>query len=305
MWWRRADVVSDRSGSLVLVPTPIGNLGDITLRAIEVLRRAHHIVAEDTRRSRKLLAHLGLDATRLSRLDAHCRDVDLERVLTWVKEGQDVAAMTDAGSPGVSDPGAALVRAAAASDLRVIALPGASAVTAAVAVSGLVDSAFRFFGFLARTRHDRARAIAAIATSTEPCVLFEAPTRTARLLAELADAMPTRSVVIAREISKLHEEIVRGLLSEVAATHREWIGEITLVLGAWDPQRSDAPGPEQIDTRIDAELVAGVHTRTVAERVAAWSGRPRREIYERVLERNRQKKDSATVNERAENVPRR
>jgi len=274
-----------RGGGLVLVPTPIGNLGDITLRAIEALKAAQHIVAEDTRHSRKLLSHFGIDASRLSRLDANATQADRERVIGWLLAGQDVALVTDAGSPAVSDPGSALVRDAIRAGVAVTALPGASAVTAAVAVSGLIDSAFRFVGFLPRSGPDRARGITDIAMSAEPVVLFESAQRMDALLEDLGLAMPAREIVVARELSKLHEEIVRGTLGELAAARREWLGEITIVLGAWSPAPQDAPTDEDIDRRIDEELSAGVHTRTASEKIAAWSGRGRREIYARVLER--------------------
>jgi 16S rRNA (cytidine1402-2'-O)-methyltransferase len=271
--------------SLVLVPTPIGNLGDITLRAIDTLRSAEHIVAEDTRHSRKLLAHLGIEGSKLSRLDANATDPDVQAVIDWAAAGQQVAVITDAGTPAVSDPGAALVRAALQRGVLVTALPGASAVTVAVAASGLVDSAFRFLGFGSRSIQDRASMAASIAASPDPCVLFESPNRVEALLGELAEAMPARPVVVCRELTKLHEEFIRGTLAEVVSQPREWIGEVTIVLGPWEPAQADAPGDEQIDQRIDEQLAQGGHTRTVAERVAAWSGRPKREIYARVLER--------------------
>ncbi|MBI5531979.1 MAG: 16S rRNA (cytidine(1402)-2'-O)-methyltransferase [Deltaproteobacteria bacterium] len=270
---------------LVLVPTPIGNLGDITLRAIETLKTVSHIVAEDTRHSRKLLSHLEIDGSRMSRLDANATEADRQRVIDWLLEGQDVALITDAGSPAVSDPGSALVRDAIRAGIQVIALPGASAVTAAVAVSGLVDNAFRFVGFLPRSGPDRARAITDISTSREPVVLFESAQRMEALLGDLGAAMAAREIVVAREVSKLHEEIVRSTLGELAQSRREWLGEITIVLGAWEPSPQDAPTEEDIDRRIDEELAAGVHTRTASEKIAAWCGKGRREIYARVLER--------------------
>jgi 16S rRNA (cytidine1402-2'-O)-methyltransferase len=272
-------------GTLVLVPTPIGNLGDITMRAVEALRNAAHIVAEDTRHSRKLLSHLEIDASRMSRLDANATDSDREQVIGWLLDGKDVALVTDAGSPAVSDPGTALVRDAIQAGVRVVALPGPSAVTTAVAVSGLVDNAFCFRGFLPRSGPERARALTDIASRPEPCVLFESPQRMATLLGELAEVTPARSLAIGRELSKLHEEVIRGTVAEVAAVPREWLGEVTIVLGAWEPAPEDAPDDEQIDRRIDEELATGAHTRRVAEKIAAWSGRGRRDVYARVLER--------------------
>lgn len=273
------------SGKLVLVPTPIGNLGDMTLRAIEALKTAPHIVAEDTRHTRKLLTHFEIDGTKLSRLDANATESDRQRVIDWLRGGEDVAVVTDAGCPAVSDPGAALVRDAVASGIGVTALPGASAVTTAVGVSGLVDSTFKFRGFLPRSGQHRAEAITDVASSREPCVLFESPERMGELLEALAEAMPGRPIAVARELSKLHEEVLRGTVAELAATPREWLGEITVVLGPWESRHEATE--EQIDQRIDEELATGAHTRRVAEKVAAWSGRPRREIYARVLDRKK------------------
>jgi 16S rRNA (cytidine1402-2'-O)-methyltransferase len=277
--------MTDSAAALVLVPTPIGNLGDITLRALETLRAARYLVAEDTRRTRKLLSHFEIDASKLSRFDANATDYDIARILDWVADGQTVALVTDAGCPAVSDPGSALVRAAIARDLPVIALPGASAVTVAVAVSGLVDSAFWFLGFLPRGVMERAERVGQIANTKDPVVIFEAPQRMEETLHALADAMPNRQIVITRELSKIHEEIIRGPLSKVASEPREWIGEITFVLGAYEQKEEELPDDAAIDTRIDQELASGVHTRTVAERIAAWCGKPRREVYQRVLER--------------------
>lgn len=273
-------------GTLTIVPTPIGNLGDITLRAVEVLRSAAHIVAEDTRHSRKLLSHLEIDASNLSRLDAHATDYDREQVLRWLQNGEDVALITDAGTPAVSDPGTAMVRTAINAGVTVSALPGPSAVTAAVAGSGLVEGPFRFMGFPPRVGVERAKFIGDLASAQEPCVLFESPERMAKLLEDLAPVMGQRKIVVGRELSKLHEEWVRGTIAEVALQAREeWIGEITIVLGVWEPGMGDAPNDEQIDARIDEELAKGAHTRSLSEKIAAWSGRPKREIYERVVER--------------------
>jgi 16S rRNA (cytidine1402-2'-O)-methyltransferase len=274
-----------RQPRLILVPTPIGNLGDITLRAVEVLRDAGRIVAEDTRRTRKLLSHLGLDARRLQRLDANASEHDLERVVGWMVAGEVVALVTDAGTPSVSDPGSALVRRAVEAGIEVTSLPGPSAVTVAVASSGLVDGPFSFLGFAPRGLAELTNLVETLGRRAEPCVLFESPNRLGKTLEALADAMPDRQVVIARELTKLHEELVRGTVREVASMGREWVGEITVVLGPWDDGPKGEVTDEQVDARIDEDLAAGVHTRTVAGKVAAWSGRSRRDVYVRVVER--------------------
>ena len=270
---------------LFLVPTPIGNMEDITFRAVRILREADRIVAEDTRRTRKLLSHLGLDARRLSRLDANATDRDLDRVVGCMLNHATVALVTDAGTPLVSDPGRALVERALSAGIGVVSLPGPSAVTTAIAASGLVEGAFSFLGYAPRGQAERATWIGMLADRTEPCVLFESPNRLTKTLQAIADAMPNRRIVVAREISKAHEELVRGTVREVSLLEREWVGEVTVVLGPWDDTMRPDVSDDEIDARIDQELAAGTHTKTVAGIVAAWSGLNRRDIYARVIER--------------------
>ncbi|HMI82598.1 MAG TPA: 16S rRNA (cytidine(1402)-2'-O)-methyltransferase [Polyangiaceae bacterium] len=272
---------------LYVVGTPIGNLDDITARAAETLRAADRVVAEDTRRTRTLLTHLGVERKPLTSLEAHAGPEEIARVVGWLSQGQSVAVVTDAGMPSVSDPGSALVRAAAEAGVRVIPIPGPSAVTAAIAASGLADGGFRFFGFLPRSGSARADALAAVLSTPETVVFFEAPTRMAATLAELATLCPARPLVVAREMTKLHEELLRGTVAEVSEREsaREWLGEVTLVLGADHEAGAGAKiDDERVMARIREELARGETAKTVAQRVAAWSGRPRREIYERVLD---------------------
>lgn len=273
--------------SLCLVATPIGNLGDITARAVKALETADVILAEDTRHSRKLLTHLGMDTTRLHRLDANASEHALHRVIKWLKQGKFIALITDAGMPCVSDPGAALVRLALAEGIELTCTPGPSAVTMAVACSGLVDGPFYFAGFPPRQPTDLSVFVHDIATRQEPCVLFESPYRVADTLRALADIMPLRKAVVARELTKAFEQFVRGSLTEIVdqqnAQHT-WMGEITIVLGPWTSESDTAPTDSEIDRRINELLQQGNHTRTVANLVAAWSGQNRRDLYARVLQ---------------------
>jgi len=221
-------------GALFVVATPIGNLRDITLRAVDVLREADRILAEDTRRTRALLSHLGIAGKPMDRLDAHAEGDAVQGVLARLAAGERVALVTDAGTPVVSDPGALLIRAAAERGLRVTPVPGASAVMAAVTLSGLVSSGFRFLGFLPRGGPERRTAVERVVETPEAVVLFESPQRLGETLAELAQAMPEREATVARELTKLLEEAVRGTLASLAAqAEREWLGEITLVLGPY------------------------------------------------------------------------
>ena len=277
---------------LFVVPTPIGNLDDITHRAVVVLSEVDHVVAEDTRRTRKLLAHLGVDGARLSRLDAHARPGDLHRVLGWMLDGHTVAVVTDAGMPAVSDPGAALVRLAVEHGIELTALPGASAVTTAAAASGLVDGPFYFAGFLPRTGSPRADAIAQLAGRVEPCVVFESPQRLTKTLKALSSVMPERQACVGRELSKVYEEYVWGSLSALANDERQWRGEITLVLGPGLADRTADVTDEQLEARIDAQLRAGKHTKTIATELAAWSGRGKRQVYEWVVRRQREAREA-------------
>ncbi len=276
-------------GTLFLVATPIGNLGDMTARAIETLRACDRVLAEDTRRTRQLLTHLGIAGKPVERLDAHAGERDVARVVERLVQSERVALVTDAGTPGVSDPGEALVRAAIDAGAAVVPIPGASAVLAAIVASGLAgDGRFRFLGFLPREGPPRREAIALVCETPEAVVLFEAPGRVQGTLRELADATPERGACVARELTKVHEEFVRSSCASLAADEREWIGEIVIVLGAHAPEdRTVRVDDAALDARIDEALSRGDHARTVADRLAAWSGRPRREVYERVVERKK------------------
>jgi 16S rRNA (cytidine1402-2'-O)-methyltransferase len=270
------------AGALVLVGTPIGNLGDITLRAIETLKAADGVAAEDTRRTRALLSHLGIGKKPLVCLDANASARALSAVLDRVAAGETIAFVTDAGMPSISDPGSELVRAAVARSLCVTVVPGPSAVATAIALSGLVDAAYFFAGFLPRQGSKRTAAIDRIASAAEPVVIFEAPGRTPSTLADLAQRMPQRPAAVCRELTKLHEEALRGSLAELAAEGRELKGEVVIVLGAMEVAVA-LPTDDQIDARIRQELGAGASARDVADRLMGWSGRPRREVYARVI----------------------
>jgi 16S rRNA (cytidine1402-2'-O)-methyltransferase len=275
------------AGILYVVATPIGNLADLTLRAIDVMKTSDRVAAEDTRRTRQLLSHLGIEGKPLDALHAHSSARDVAKLVERLEAGESVALVTDAGTPAVSDPGDALVKAAIAANVRVVPVPGPSAVLAALVASGLATGVgFRFIGFLPRDGAARRDGIATVCATPEPVVLFESPERTQATLAELADAMPTRPACVARELTKMHEEVVRGTLASLAEDRESWRGEVAIVLGGWSPEmREEQIDDAAIDARIDRELEGGTHAKTVADVVAAWSARPRREIYERVVRR--------------------
>lgn len=273
------------AGTLYVVSTPIGNLDDLTTRAVKVLREVDAVLAEDTRRTRQLLSHLGLSKP-LRRFDAHAEAGIVDRVAREVAEGATLALVSDAGTPVISDPGAELVRATVEAGGNVVAVPGASAVLTALVASGLAGGGFRFFGFIPRSGEARAEVLARIVDTPEPVVLYEAGNRTADTLGELSERTPDRRAAVARELTKLHEELVRGTLSELAArfAENEPRGEVTIVLGAAEA-RTEVVDEAAIDARIDRELGSGRSPKDTADVVAAWSGRPRREIYARVVGR--------------------
>jgi 16S rRNA (cytidine1402-2'-O)-methyltransferase len=275
-------------GTLYVVATPIGNLSDITLRAIETLTSCHRVAAEDTRQTKKLLSHLMIGGKPVDPLHAHSSDRDVARLVEALDAGESIALVTDAGTPVVSDPGDILVKSAITAGIRVVPIPGPSAVLAALVASGLGGAGFRFFGFIPREGAARHEAVAKICATPEAVVLFESPERTTATLRELAEATPDRPAAVARELTKIHEEIVRGTLTSLGADRDEWRGEVVIVLGPWEPEtREAAVDDAALDARIDRELAAGIHSKTIAERLAAWSGRPKRDVYERVVSRKR------------------
>lgn len=273
-------------GTLYVVATPIGNLGDMTERARTVLGSAHAIFAEDTRQTRKLLDLLGISAPPLFAMHEHSSAGAIENALTRLRLGENIALVSDAGTPLVSDPGAPLVRAARTEGHAVRPVPGASAVIAALSATALGDGRFRFLAFLPREGPERRDAIALCADTEETVVLYEAPHRLTSTLRDLADAMGAREAVIVREITKLHEEHLSGTLAELATIERDWLGEVVLVLAPWNAKaREGEVTDEALDARIDALYSKGERAKRISELLSAWCGRPKRELYERVVSR--------------------
>lgn len=277
------------SGTLFLVATPIGNLEDITLRALRVLREAECVLAEDTRHSRTLLSHHGIQ-TRLESLHAHTHAARIDSLADLLAQGAKFALITDAGSPLVSDPGSALVEAAIARGVRVEAIPGASAVITALSVAGMRSDQFRFVGFLPRGGKKRREALTLIARDPATSILFEAPRRIGDTLADLRKVCgDTRRAAVCRELTKLHEEIARGTLLELCERFSgDARGEITLVVSGIDREQEDETAniPEaELDARIDAALASGRRTKEIAADLASELALDPREAYRRVLAR--------------------
>lgn len=218
-------------GTLTLVSTPIGNLGDMTPRAVETLRQADLVLAEDTRHSRKLLAHFGLSA-RPEPYHDHNKERVTPRIVERLRAGARVALVTDAGTPGISDPGFYLVRAAIAAGVSVTAAPGANALLPALVLSGFPTDAFVFEGFTPRKKGDLARAVSALEAETRTVLYFVSPHQLLKVLAAFAEHLPERPLAVARELTKVHEEVARGTAAElIARFERGGVrGEMVLVV---------------------------------------------------------------------------
>jgi 16S rRNA (cytidine1402-2'-O)-methyltransferase len=270
------------TGTLYVVATPIGNLGDLSPRAAEVLCTVRAVAAEDTRRTLKLYAHLGAQPPSLLSLPAFDERGRVEVVLDRLRAGDSVALCTDAGTPGVSDPGAALVAAAWDAGVPVIPIPGASAAVTALAASGFPADRFVFAGFLPRKGGGRAEALAWLAAAPTTIVLYEAGNRTRDTLLDLAEALGDRPALVARELTKLHEELARGPLSALAERFAgEVRGEVTLVVSGPSADAAPArPAPaEPLEDELRRRLAAGEAPSGIAREVARSRGLKRAEVY--------------------------
>jgi 16S rRNA (cytidine1402-2'-O)-methyltransferase len=270
-------------GGLYLVATPIGNLGDISLRALATLAAADLIVCEDTRVTRKLIDHYGIVAPLMAYHD-HNAAVARPKILARLAEDAAVALVSDAGTPLVSDPGYKLVRAAQDAGHRVSALPGASAVLTALSVAGLPTDRFLFEGFLPPKQTARRARLAALARIPATLIVFETGPRLAAALADLADTLGAREAAICRELTKLYEEVRRGDLASLAqhyAAADAPRGEIVIVV-APPAAEADQPGEAALDDMLRAALARASVKDAVSE-VASVTGRPRREVYQHAL----------------------
>ncbi len=272
--------------TLYVVATPLGNLGDLSVRAAETLRSVSVVAAEDTRRTRGLLSHLGANPTVLS-FHAHSEGRRLETILEILAEGRDIALVSDAGTPVVSDPGTELVAAAREAGHTVIPIPGPSAVATALSAAGLPGDRYLFLGFLPRKGSARARLLERAAAEEWSVVFFEAPTRLVALLTDLIKtAGPQRQGVVARELTKLHEEVRAGTLAELADSYSEFPprGELTIVV---EGTGAPAAPPDRTDEAMEraSELLAeGMSRREVARLLTETHGLSRNDAYRLVME---------------------
>jgi 16S rRNA (cytidine1402-2'-O)-methyltransferase len=278
--------------ALYLVATPIGNLEDITLRAVRVLKEVDQIACEDTRQTQKLLNHYGI-TTRTVSYHEHNEMTRSAELVKEMQEGASVALVTDAGMPGISDPGFRLISLAIRHHVPVVPIPGASAFLAALVASGLPTDSFRFSGFLPAKRSERRAALEAIRTSPRTQVFYEAPHRIIEALADICEVLGNaRHVVIAREVTKLHEEFLRGRASEVLETlkSRDGVkGEITLLIGKADESGAQAAVPPGMSVRQRVEQIISeeqVDEKAALKKVAKERGISKSEAY-RELQRSK------------------
>ncbi|OLC72327.1 MAG: 16S rRNA (cytidine(1402)-2'-O)-methyltransferase [Gemmatimonadetes bacterium 13_1_40CM_4_69_8] len=275
------------AGTLYVVATPLGNLGDLSPRAADTLKRVSAVAAEDTRHSKPLLHHAGSHAELIS-FHEHSSDRALERILRILTDGRDVALITDAGTPAISDPGVALVAAARERGIQVVTIPGPNAVAASVSVSGISGDRYLFLGFLPRKGSDRRRFLLTAAQSEWTVVMFEAPNRVTQLLADLAEVCgPERHVAVSRELTKVFEETRAGTLQELSEHYAEAParGEVTVVLSGTGKQRvEEPPPPPDPGERAKALLAEGLSRKDVAHRLAEETGISRNTAYRLVSE---------------------
>ena len=298
---RRADDPNERSpaskrgeaagpalaAALYIVATPIGNLGDISRRAVAVLSQVDLIAAEDTRTARRLLSALGVAAPRITRYDDHAGDAERRQLMEALKSGKSVALVSDAGMPLIADPGLKLVRAAQDAGVKVTVVPGPSAALAALALSGLPSDRFLFQGFLPAKEGARRSALAELAAIPATLIFFESPHRLAASLADMDATLGARDAAVVREITKLFEDIRRGTLAELAAAFQKAgppKGEIVIVVG---PPAADAAATREAD--VEAQLAAALTSlslRDAVAAVAAATGRKRSQVYALALRLN-------------------
>ena len=272
-------------GTIYLVGTPLGNLEDITLRALRVLREVDVIACEDTRRTRKLLDHFGIRKPLLAHHE-HNEEASAKGLAVRAQAGEDIAVVSDAGMPGISDPGFRVVQEAIQAGIEIVSIPGPVALETALAVSGLPTDSFRFEGFLPSRKSQRRKTLAQFSAESATLVFYEAPHRIEATLADTVEILGDRPVVVAREMTKLHEEFLRGTASGVLAelkTKNRARGEITLLIGRAETVK---PSDKPIHERFSGLLKGGAGRMEAINQAAKEYGIPKSEAY-RLVEKER------------------
>ncbi len=274
-----------KPGTLFLCATPIGNLEDMTYRAVRVLGEVPLVAAEDTRRTRQLLTHFGL-STRLVSYHEHNKDEKGPRLIEWLLSGNDLVCVSDAGLPGVADPGSKLAADAIAEGIRVVPIPGANAALSALIASGLDTTRFSFVGFLPRTKEKRRECLAVISGRTDTLIFYEAPHRLVETMKAIIDALGDRPAVLARELTKKFEEFRRGNLSELLAWCEENPprGEFVIVIsGAAETEETVPVEPEDAAGLVRTLVEQGMAKKEAIREAAKRTGLSRRDVYQAVL----------------------
>lgn len=274
-------------GILYLCATPIGNLEDMTFRAIRILREVNLIAAEDTRRTRKLLTHFDIH-TPLIRFDENCKATVAEKILQRLQAGESVAVVSDAGLPAISDPGADLVRLAIDAGIKICPIPGANAALSALICSGLDTTKFLFAGFAPKTKKNRRDFLEKISTSEATIIFYEAPHRLKNFLAELAEVFGERQAVLARELTKVHEEFLRGKISELIGRLNEPRGEFVVVVEGASLSSTVAPLEEEPLNFYQKLLEQGLDKKSAMREAAKKFNVSRREIYNTLIKEDTQ-----------------
>ncbi len=275
------------AGRLLVCATPIGNLGDVTSRVLDALREATVIVAEDTRVTRKLLARYDIH-TPLERYDEATAAARTPELVDRIASGARIALVSDAGTPGISDPGERLVDACLSAGLPVDVLPGASAIVTALVASGLPTRAFYFGGFLPRKAGELRRTLRSLSALDATLIYYESPRRTSATMAAVAEVFPLRRAAMARELTKLHEEVLRGSTVELSSAleDRELKGEVVLLIGPPSPAEAPVTDENAVREAVAQLIVAGLTRKDAVKRVAAELGVPRNDVYRIALEPN-------------------
>jgi 16S rRNA (cytidine1402-2'-O)-methyltransferase len=282
-----SETVKETGGTLYVVATPIGNLDDLSLRTVKYLKEVDLIACEDTRRTMKLLNHLGIKKPLISCFE-HNEIARIPELLARIESGQSVALVSDAGTPSISDPGFALVRAAHERGLKLTPIPGPSALIAALSVSGLPTDEFLFAGFLPRTESARRTRLESLKSLKATLVFYESPHRVVASLADMVAVLGDRLAFLSREITKVHEEHRRAVLSELAAElsgRAEVLGEIVLVVSGAEASGTKSQSMDEALVRFDAEVAMGATPRQAAKEAAAETGLLARDVYARAARR--------------------
>ncbi len=272
------------SSALYIVSTPIGNLGDITLRAIEVLKDADLIACEDTRTTKKLLTRYGIDSP-LTSYHEHNESEKARELVSFLSEGKSIALVSDAGTPGISDPGYRVVKLASEAGINIVPIPGPSAAISALSVSGLPTSSFSFFGFPPRSKKQLSEFLESIKSRPETLIFYESPKRVVKTLHAMLESLGDRSASLSREITKMHEETLRGKISELISElgeRKEVKGEVTLVIEG-SSSTDEELSPEDVDRLLMELKKEGVTLKGAVEEISGKTGFSKSKTYKRAL----------------------